>query len=189
MISEEQSPLATLGNVRCLRHNVRDWVPVLHAQRHEDSRHDRKMKGHVAFVAFAEIGTHVGRPLVRLGQKHASVISLIEFSSDSLDNCVSLRKILAVCSVTLDKIWNRIKPQTVHIHVQPKTHRLKNALEHFRIVEIQIGLMRKKTVPVVSICDGIPGPVRFLCIGKNDSSIAVLLVGVAPNVDVTIRRA
>jgi hypothetical protein len=172
-----------------LRHDVGYRVPVLHAQRHEDSRHNRKMEGHVAFVAFAEIRTNVGRPLVRLRKKHARGISLIQFPSDSFDDRVRLRKILAVCSVTFDEIRNRIQTEAIHSQIQPKTHRLKNAFNYFRIVEIKIRLVRKKSVPVIGIRNGIPSPVRFFRIGKNNSNIAVLLVGVAPNVDVAFGRA
>src|SRR5262245_56026631 len=147
------------------------------------------MEGHVAFVAVAKIWTNVGRPLVRFGKKQAGGISFIEFSSNSLDDRVRLRKILAVCPVALDEIRNSIQTKAVHSHIQPKTHRLKDALDYFGIVEVEIGLVRKESVPVIRICNGIPGPVRFLRIRKNNSNIAVFLVRIAPNVDIALGRA
>ena len=46
-------------------------VAVLLPERHEHARHQREVERHVALVAVAEVGAHVGRPLVRLGQQHA----------------------------------------------------------------------------------------------------------------------
>ena len=39
--------------------------------RHEQARHDREVEGHVAFIAIAEIGDGIFRPLVGFRQQHA----------------------------------------------------------------------------------------------------------------------
>ena len=54
------------------------------------------------------------------------------------------------------------------------------------IIEIEIGLVREEAVPVIGLRFRIPGPVGFLGIGENDARIAVLLIGVAPNVEVPL---
>ena len=56
---------------RSLRDDVGDRQAVFLPQRHVDARHQRKMECHVAFVAVAEIGADIGRPLIRFGQNHA----------------------------------------------------------------------------------------------------------------------
>ena len=58
-----------------------------------------------------------------------------------------------------------------------------------RIVEIQIRLVREEAVPIELPGDRIPGPVRFLGIGKNDPSTFVLLIGVAPDIKIARHRA
>ena len=79
VVAQEQRPLAGVGNRRRLRHDVGDGQPVLLAQRHVDARHQRKVKCHVAFVAIAEVGTHVGGPLVGFGQNHAVRVVGVDF--------------------------------------------------------------------------------------------------------------
>ena len=44
-------------------------MTVFLAQGHEHARHERKVEGHVAFVAVAEVGTDIGGPLIRLRQQ------------------------------------------------------------------------------------------------------------------------
>ena len=71
VVAQEQGPLAVVRNRRRLLEDVDDRKAILHVHRHEHARHDREVKGHVAFVAVAEIGDRVFRPLVGLGQQHA----------------------------------------------------------------------------------------------------------------------
>ena len=68
MVAQEERPLAIFRNRGRLLENVGDRVAVLHAQRHEEPRHDREVKRHVALVAVAEVGDRVLRPLVGLGR-------------------------------------------------------------------------------------------------------------------------
>ena len=65
MIAQEHGPLAAIGNRRCLLQNVYDRKPVLHLQRHEHARHERKVEIHVRLVALAKVSDRVFRPLVR----------------------------------------------------------------------------------------------------------------------------
>ena len=68
VVAQEQRPLAVGRDGRGLRQDVRDREPVLHVDGHEDARHDREVEIHLAFVAVAEVGGGVFRPLVRLRQ-------------------------------------------------------------------------------------------------------------------------
>ena len=66
MVAEEQRPLGGIRDGRGLGEDVDDWEPVLHADRHEQPRYQRKVEVHVAFVALPEIGDSVFGPLIGL---------------------------------------------------------------------------------------------------------------------------
>ncbi len=70
VVAQEGRPLAALGDLGRLLEDVDDGEAVLHADRHEEPRHDREVEGHVALVAVAEVGDRVLRPLVGLGEEH-----------------------------------------------------------------------------------------------------------------------
>ncbi len=72
VVAQEDRPLAVVGNVGRLRHDLDDRVAVLLRDRHVHARHQREVIRHVAFVAVAEVLAHVLRPLVGLGQQQRS---------------------------------------------------------------------------------------------------------------------
>ncbi len=72
VISQEETPLAALGDLRRLGHDVVDRKPIFLMKRHEQPRHEREVEDHVAFVPLAEVGDGILGPLVRLGQEHPS---------------------------------------------------------------------------------------------------------------------
>ena len=102
---------------------------------------------------------------------------------------MGFRKILAAGAVALDQIGNGVDAQRVHAHVEPVAHHLQHFFEHRGIVVIQIRLMREEAMPVVGLGHRIPGPVGFLRVGEDDARVFVLLVGVAPDVEVALRRS
>ena len=71
VVAQEDRPLAVVGDVRRLAHDVGDREAVLLRDRHVHARHQREVERHVAFVAVAEILLRVLRPLVGLGEQHA----------------------------------------------------------------------------------------------------------------------
>ena len=147
------------------------------------------MERHVAFVAVAEVGADVGRPLVGLGEEHAVLVVLVEPAAHALEHVVRLREVLARRSLALDEIGDRVEAQAVHAEIQPEAHDLDDLLEDLRVVVVQVGLMMEEPVPVVLLGDRIPGPVRFLGVGEDDPRVLVLLVAVAPHVVVALGRA
>ena len=86
VVPEEHRPLAVLRNLRRLPQDLDDRVTVFLPQRHEHARHQREVERHVAFVAVAEIRSHVGRPLVRLRQQHPVRIRRVERLADLLQD-------------------------------------------------------------------------------------------------------
>src|SRR5436190_20773462 len=94
-------------------------------------------------------------------------------------------KIFSIGSFSLKKIRHSIQPKTVNTHLAPKINYFKNLLLHFGVVIIQIGLMVKKTVPVILLGHFIPRPVTGLKILENNSYILVLRRIIRPHIIVS----
>ncbi len=189
MIAEEGGPLALLGNGRRLLKDVDDREPVLHLERHEEARHHREVKGHVALVALAEVGDRVLRPLVGLGEQHAARILRVHPAPQLPQEGVGLGQVLAVGPLALVEVGHRVEPQPVHSHAEPEIERREGRLLDRRVVEVQIRLVRVEPVPVVRARVGIPGPVGALEILEDDPRIGVAVDRVAPDVEVPRPRA
>ena len=142
----------------------------------------------MAFIAVAKVFSHIAGPLVRLRQQHAVLIVRIYYGADLPNDGVGFGEILAVGPLALDQIRNRIQPQGIHSHIQPEPHHLEHFVQHQRVVEVQVRLVRKKTVPVVGIGLYVPGPVGLLGIGENDAGFPVFLIALAPDVELPFRR-
>ena len=101
---------------------------------------------------------------------------------------MSFRKILAGGSFALDKVRDCIQAQRVDSHIQPVAQDLEHLLDDSGIVEVQVWLVRKKTVPVVLFGDRVPSPIRSFGVREDDTRVFVLLFGVAPDIKVAFRR-
>ena len=97
---------------------------------------------------------------------------------------MGLGKIFVIGAFALDQIGHGVEPQSVNAQVQPEAHHAQNRFEHLRIVEIQVGLVRIKPVPVIGAGDRIPRPVRSLRIEKNDPRAGIFLIGVGPDIEI-----
>ena len=147
------------GNVRRLPQDIRDRKPIFLGDRHVDARHQRKVIRHVAFVAVAEIGADVFRPLVGLGEKHLAGRIGVKLGPDLLDDGVGFRQIFVVGSFALAQIRNCVQAKAVDAEIKPSPHDLDHGQEHARIVKIEIRLMREEAMPVVGLRVRVPGPV------------------------------
>src|SRR5262245_43261290 len=101
MVSQKERPLASVWNFRRLAQDLRNGMAVGLAQCHEDTRHERKVKGHMAFVLVTEIRSYVRWPLVCLSQKHARLVVLVEKAAQFLQYTVSLGEVLIDRTLTL----------------------------------------------------------------------------------------
>ena len=119
----------------------------------------RKVICHVAFVAVAEIGTDVFRPLIGLGEEHFSGRICVKLGPDLLDDGVGFRKIFVVGAFAFAQIRDRVQAKAVDAEIKPSPHDLDHGEKHARIVKIEIRLMREETVPVVGLRVRVPGPV------------------------------
>ncbi len=190
MVAQENRPLAIGGNLRGLAQDVGDRKTILLGQRHVHARHQRKVEGHVAFVAvvallFAKIQLGIFRPLVGFGQQHAVGVMGIDFGTDLLEHLVGLGQVLVVGAVAFDQVGNGIQAQAVDAHVEPVAHHRQHCLHDLWIVEIQVRLMGVEAVPEVLAGDRIPGPVGFLGVEKDDPGLGILVIGVGPHVEVS----
>ena len=100
-----------------------------------------------------------------------------------------LRQVLVDRALALDQIRHGVEPQPVDPEIEPELHHVDDRAEHPRIVEIEVGLVRIKAVPVIGLRHRVPGPVRLLGIEEDDPGFEEFLVGVAPDVEIAIRRA
>jgi len=70
-------------------------------------------------------------------------------ASDLLQDLVGFRQVLVVGALALDQVRHRVEAQPVDAEVEPEAHDLQHFLEHGRVVEVEVGLMRVETVPVI----------------------------------------
>ena len=184
VVAKEQSPLAVLGDLRRLGHDLGDRVPLLPAHRHVHAGHDGKVERHVALVALAEVGDDVGRPLVGLGQQDGAGELVIDRLADAPQVLVGLGKVLAVGSVPLEQVRHGVEPKAVQPELEPEADDVEHGVAHLRVVEVQVGLMMEEPVPVELIARRVVGPVRRLVVDEDDAGIRVPGVVVGPHVPV-----
>ena len=63
----------------------------------------------------------------------------------------------------------------------------KIASLHRGVLEVEVGLVREEAVEVELPAHGVERPVRVLGVDEDDADVRVLLVGVAPHVEVAVR--
>ncbi len=188
VIAQEHCPLTIVGNRRRLIEDVDDRESILHLQRHEHARHEREMKTHVRLVAAAEIGDRVLRPLVRFREQHAAGKFLIDVRAKLFQVDVRLGQILAARAFALVEIGHGVEPQSVNAHGEPEIADLFERFVHGRVLEIQIWLVRIETMPVISLRQRVPGPVRSFEILKDDPRVGIFFRRIAPDVKFALGR-
>ena len=100
-----------------------------------------------------------------------------------------LGQVLAGGAFALVEVGHRIEPKAVDAHAQPEVDHAHERTLHRGVIEVEIGLVRIESVPVVGLRLAIPGPVRMLEVLEDDPSLLVLLGGVAPHVEVALLAA
>ena len=113
MVPQEQRPLARVGNRGGLLDNVDDGEAIFAPNGHEQPGHEREVESHVAFIAVAEVGDGVVRPLIGLGQEQTVLILPIDVASQLLQESMGLGQVLAGGSLALVKVGDRVQPEAV----------------------------------------------------------------------------
>ena len=191
VVAQERGPLPTRRRVRRLLHDVDDRRAVLEAQRHEEARHHRELEVHVALhaVTVAEVRRGILRPLVGLGEQHASRVLGVDVGAQPLQDSVGLGQVLAVRALALVEVGDGIEAQPVDTHVEPEVEDLEHGLLDHRVGEVEVGLVGVEAVPEVRLGHRVPRPVRGLEVLEDDAGVGVALGVVAPHVGVTLGRA
>ena len=89
----------------------------------------------------------------------------------------------------LHEVGDGVETQPVDAHVEPVAHHVEHRLEHLRIVEVEVGLVRVEAVPVERLGLFVPGPVRLLGVEEDDPRVLVLFNGVGPDVEIARVRS
>ena len=189
VVAKEEAPLARIGEVRGLAQDLDDRMPIFLPHRHEHSRHQREVERHVAFVAVTEVRPHFRRPLVCLREEQPILVPRVHRGANALEDVVRLVEVGARRPLALDKVGNGIEAHAVDAAIEPEVHDSHDGVEHRRVVEVQIRLVMKEAVPVVGACRFVPCPVRLLGVREDDRYALILLVGVAPDVELARRRS
>src|SRR5207253_7662547 len=82
-----------------------------------------------------------------------------------------------------------VEAHSVDTHVHPEVEGIEERLFDLRVVEVEVWLMGVEPVQVISVGDIVQGPVRSLEVLEDDSRVLVLLVRLAPYVEVALRAA
>jgi hypothetical protein len=148
VVAQEDRPLAVLGNLRRLAHDVDDRVAILFGDRHEHARHQRKVERHVAFVAVAEIRAHVFGPLVGFGEQHRSRYSR-RARAQRLEHAVRLGQVLAVVPSRSHRYGTASSRMPSTPMSSQKRITSTIASNTRGLIEVEIGLVAEEAMPVV----------------------------------------
>src|SRR5580704_10803702 len=100
---------------------------------------------------------------------------------------MGLREILAAGSFPFDKVRDRVKPQTVDTEIETEIEDFVRRGFHLRIVVVQIGLMRKESVPEIGFGNRIVGPIAYLVVFKDYPRFRIFLRIMGPYIVITPR--
>ena len=100
-----------------------------------------------------------------------------------------LGQVLADGAFAFEQIRNRVQAQAVDALVEPEAQEADHLVLDGSVIEVQVGLMREEAMPEVLAGERVPGPVGRLGVREDDPRVAVSLIGVAPDVEVTEWRA
>src|ERR687891_1149531 len=120
MVPQEHRPLAGVGNRRSLLEDIDDRKAILHLQRHEHARHERKVKVHVRFVALAKVSSRILRPLIGLREQHSVWKFCLYMRAQLAKIIMRLWQIFADSALAFVKVRDSVKTKTVNAKGEPK---------------------------------------------------------------------
>jgi hypothetical protein len=84
------------------------------------------------------------------------------------------------------EVRHSVQAEAVETEVEPEAQHVEHVPLHFRVVVVQVRLVREETVPVVLPAHRVPRPVRRLGVEEDDARLAPTCVVVAPHVEVAV---
>ena len=191
VVAQEHRPLAVLGDVGRLVQDLDDRVAVFLPQRHEHARHQREVERHVALVAVAEVrrGRRPATGSPRRAACGSGSARRARAGSACRTACVSGRFSLLVPSRS-NRYGTASSRSASTPQIEPELHHVDHRVDDGRVVEVEVGLVGEEAVPVVlawrpgrSVQFDFSVSVKMMRVSGN------FCVGVAPDVEVALRRA
>src|SRR5271166_5919799 len=145
------------------------------------------MKYYMEFITISKVLISILGPLIYVCHKYPIGIVFFDPCPKQLQYCVGLREVLVDCTIPFDEERDRIQEQAVYAGGQPKRHGSLQLTDHTRVIEVEVGLMGGKSVPVIGPCHRIPRPVRLLGVEKDNPRFWKFLIRVAPHVKIPHR--
>ena len=184
VVAQEEAPLAAVGQLRGLGEDGLDRAPFAPLGGEVHAGHEREVEAHVALVAAAEVGQHVARPLVGLGQQHAARVAGVQLGAQRLQEGVGLGQVLAVGAVGLVEVGHGVEAEAVEAEVGPVADHVDDGPPHLGVAVVEVGLVGEEAVPEVLLPHRVPGPVGALGVVEDDPGLGPPLVVVVPDVPV-----
>src|SRR5262249_44173880 len=91
-------------------------------------------------------------------------------------------EVLVDRTLPLAQVGYGVQAEAIHTNIQPETHSSEDGLQDLRVVVIQVGLMREKTMPIICPSHRVPGPVRLFSIQEDDPGPSILRISIAPDI-------
>ena len=91
-------------------------------QAHEQAGHQGKFKRHMELIAVTEIGAHVARPLIGLGEKHTVPVTLVDALTNFFQVGMGFGRIPHMVPSRSNRVGNRVAPESVQSLIQPEFH-------------------------------------------------------------------
>ena len=94
------------------------------------------------------------------------------------------RQVLAVGALLFEEVGDGVRAEAVDALVQPEPDDVEEGLDDLGVLEVQVRLVAEEAVPEELPADRVERPVGFLGVHEDDAGVLVLLVRVAPHVEV-----
>ena len=142
------------------------------------------MEVHVTLIPRPKVHRRIFRPLIGLSEKHTMGELSIDMTAQRLQEGMCLRQIFTARPVALVEIGDRIEPQPIHPHAEPKIQHLHDGALHLGALIVQVRLVGVEAVPIIGVGDRVPGPVRRFEILEDNAGVLVRVWGLTPYIKV-----
>ena len=122
---------------------------------------------------------------LRFGDDHPARIVLVDHPAKVLEELMRGRQVLAVGALFLEEVreWRRRGSRRCPGPARTGRRRITASID-LGVLEVQVWLVAEEAVPEELPADRIEGPVGLLGVHEDDAGVLVLLVRVAPHVEV-----
>src|SRR5262245_43384183 len=144
------------------------------------------MKGQMKLISVPEIGAQVRWSLISLSQEDAAWISTSKLAPQLFEIGMRFWQVFTECVLALEEVGRRIATKPIQPQIKPEPHNVEHLALDLRIVVVEIWLVMKEAVPVISLGHRVVCPVGGLAVTEDDSGLFIFLIAVAPNVVIAL---